>query len=92
MTFADDKISLTLMFCLAFHEDRTHCGKGRKCWLPAFSLLSDKVFNKLMWTQLMGLLCAYLHVCMAHECTSILCEYHSFGKTNIFKASVIKQF
>ena len=37
--FADDKINVTekLKFLLENGKHRKHCGKKRKCWLPAFS-------------------------------------------------------
>ena len=34
---ADDKIKETENFEICFVKDRKHCGKRRKCWLPAFS-------------------------------------------------------
>ena len=38
-TFANDKITLTQKFFVFFLKGggRKHCGKRRKCWLPAFS-------------------------------------------------------
>ena len=44
--FADDKINVIkkLKFLL---ESRKHCGRRRKCWLPAFSPLST-MFSKAL--------------------------------------------
>ena len=36
-TFADDKVNVTEKLKFVFWKDRKHCGKRRKCWLPAFS-------------------------------------------------------
>ena len=35
--FADDKIELTEKIEICFGKGRKHCGKRRKCWLPAFT-------------------------------------------------------
>ena len=35
--FTDDKINVTKKLKFWFGKDRKHCGKRRKCWLPAFS-------------------------------------------------------
>ena len=35
--FADNKINVTLKTKILFGIGRKHCGKRRKCWLPAFS-------------------------------------------------------
>ena len=35
--FADDKIKVTENLQFFFMKGRKHCGKWRKCWLPAFS-------------------------------------------------------
>ena len=36
--FADDEIYVTEKLKSGLGQDRKHCGKRRKCWLPAFSL------------------------------------------------------
>ena len=54
--FADDKINVTqiLKFVLKVVENivRKHCGKRRKCWLPAFSpfltILSKAFFLRVV--------------------------------------------
>ena len=35
--FADDKLNLAEKIEICFGKGRKHCGKRRKCWLPAFS-------------------------------------------------------
>ena len=35
--FADYKMNLTEKIKTCFGKGRKHCGKRRKCWLPAFS-------------------------------------------------------
>ena len=35
--FADDKLNVTQNIKVVFHRIEKHCGKRRKCWLPAFS-------------------------------------------------------
>ena len=35
--FADDKINFTKKNEISLGKDKKHCGKWRKCWLPAFS-------------------------------------------------------
>ena len=35
--FADDKINVNEKSEIWFGKGRKHCGKRRKCWLPAFS-------------------------------------------------------
>ena len=35
--FADDKINMTEKFKFVLEKVDKHCGKRRKCWLPAFS-------------------------------------------------------
>ena len=48
--FADDKINLTQN--LIFLNGRKHCGKRRKCWLPAFSpfptMFSKAFFHRVI--------------------------------------------
>ena len=44
--FADEKINLTGRTEIHFGMNRKHCGKRRKCWLPAFSLFPT-MFSKL---------------------------------------------
>ena len=34
--FADDKINVAEKLKFVFWKGRKHCGKRRKCWLPAF--------------------------------------------------------
>ena len=36
--FADDKVNVAEKLKFVFGKGRKHCGKRRKCWLPAFSL------------------------------------------------------
>ena len=36
--FADNKINVTEKSKICFQKGTKHCGKRRKCWLPAFSL------------------------------------------------------
>ena len=35
--FADNKLNFGWKLGIRFSKGRTHCGKRRKCWLPAFS-------------------------------------------------------
>ena len=35
--FADDKLNVAEMTISVFDRVKKHCGKRRKCWLPAFS-------------------------------------------------------
>ena len=41
---ADDKIN-DLKTEICFVNERKHCGKRRKCWLPAFSPFATKFSN-----------------------------------------------
>ena len=43
--FADVKINVTKKIEISFSEGRKHCGKRRKCWLPAFSPF-PRMFSK----------------------------------------------
>ena len=43
--FADAKISITQKLKFSVGKSRKHCGKRRKCWLPAFSPFST-MFSK----------------------------------------------
>ena len=36
-TLAGDRINVDSKFEICFGNDRKHCEKRRKCWLPAFS-------------------------------------------------------
>ena len=44
--FADDKINVTEKKEIWFGKGGKHCGKRRKCWLPAFSPLTA-MFSKV---------------------------------------------
>ena len=35
--FADDILNVTILIISIFLSGRKHCGKRRKCWLPAFA-------------------------------------------------------
>ena len=50
--FADDKMNVTEKLKFCFGNGRKHCGKRRKCWLPAFSpfptMFSKGVLNSVV--------------------------------------------
>ena len=46
--FADDKISLTEKLKYVSWERRKHCGKRRKCWLPALSPFPTMFSKRLL--------------------------------------------
>ena len=43
--FADDNLNITTITISLYHTVEGHCGKRRKCWLPAFSP-SPTAFSK----------------------------------------------
>ena len=44
--FVDDKTHLSQKLEFDFGKGRKHCGKRRKCWLPAFSSFPTIFFQK----------------------------------------------
>ena len=48
--FADNKINVNKKNKIWFMKGRKHCGKRRKCWLPAFSPFST-MFSKGFFSQ-----------------------------------------
>ena len=42
-TVSDDKINVVEKIEICFEKGRKHCGKRRKCWLPAFSPFSTMI-------------------------------------------------
>ena len=57
--FADDKINVTQKLKFALGRGRKHCGKRRKCWLPAFSpfptMFSQASFSGSLKVEIMWL-------------------------------------
>ena len=47
--FAGNKINATEKFTLVLGRIRKHCGKRRKCWLPAFSPFSTMISNGFLY-------------------------------------------
>ena len=45
--FPDNKSNIANMTIFLYDKSRKHCGKGRKCWLPAFSPFLT-VFSKAL--------------------------------------------
>ena len=41
--FADNKINFVWIVIFVFNGARNHCGKRRKCWLPAFSPFPTRI-------------------------------------------------
>ena len=50
--FADDKINVAEMMIPVFSRVKKHCGKRRKCWLPAFSPFPTMFSKGLSWGSL----------------------------------------
>ena len=50
--FADDKINAIKKTEICCGKDRKHCGKRRKCWLPAFSPFPTMFSKKLLFQGL----------------------------------------
>ena len=48
--FADNKIITTQKFEICIWKSRKHCGKRRKCWLPAFSPFPT-MFSKAFFSR-----------------------------------------
>ena len=48
--FADEKMNMTRKIENGFGKCRKHCGKRRKCWLPAFSPFST-MFQKSLFLR-----------------------------------------
>ena len=64
--FADDKINVTKNNEIYFGKGRKHCGKRKKCWLPAFSPFPT-MFSK-------G---SFFRVVKSQDCVGKLILYHT---------------